>query len=141
MNRLQGLLKLKVSACWQNVIHYRRILDKPGVRFSCMAPVISMEMSWGVAASLSPPQHWFPAMPVTVSMLIWGSVGWKAHLACAFALSYHSTHPIPFCTASPHTWHAAHMKRAQPPLTFPVSHFFSPPLYHISAFQLLLPLH
>lgn len=75
MNRLQGLLKLKVSACWQNVTHYRRILDKPGVQFSCMAPVISMEMSWGVVALLSPPQHRFPAMLATVSMLIWGSVG------------------------------------------------------------------
>lgn len=55
MNRLQGLRKLKVSACWQNVMLHRRISDKPGVRFSSVAPVISMEMSWGVAAPLSPP--------------------------------------------------------------------------------------
>lgn len=75
MNHLQGLLKLKVSACWQNVMHYRRILDKPGVRFSCMAPLISMEMSWGVVAPLSPLKHHILAMLVTVSMLIWGSVG------------------------------------------------------------------
>lgn len=55
MNRLQGLRKLKVSACWQNVMLHRRISDKPGVRFSSAAPVISMEMSWGVVAPLSPP--------------------------------------------------------------------------------------
>jgi len=31
MNLLQGLLKLKVAACWQNVMYYRRIADKPDV--------------------------------------------------------------------------------------------------------------
>lgn len=29
--RLQGLLKLKVSACWQNVMLCRHISDKPAV--------------------------------------------------------------------------------------------------------------
>lgn len=142
MNLLQGLLKLKVAACWQNVMYYRRIVDKPDVWFTSMAPVISMEMSWGVVVLVSPPQHRPPAMLMTVSMLIWGSVRQKAHLARAVALSYHSTHPAPFFTASPHTWHAAHMKRAQPPLTLPPSLTFTLFLdFRFPHLQLLLSPH
>lgn len=80
--RLQGLPKLKVSACWRNVMLCRHISDKPAVCFNSVAPVISMEMSWGVVASLSPPKHPIPAILVTVSMLIW------AHLACDIFFLY-----------------------------------------------------
>lgn len=79
-----------------------------------------MEMSWGVVALVSPPQHQFPAMLMTISMLIWGSVGWKAHLLSLYLITL-LTPLLFFFTASPHTWHAAHMKRAQSLLTFPPS--------------------
>lgn len=34
-------------------MQYRPVIDKPGLSFK--APVISMEMSWGVMALVSPP--------------------------------------------------------------------------------------
>lgn len=92
---LQGLLKLKVSACWQNDRLYRHISDKPAIWFNGVAPAISMEMSWGVAALLSPRKTHIPAILVTVSMLIW------AHLArdSCFILSLQST--VSSCTSLP----------------------------------------
>lgn len=74
--RLQGLPKLKVSACWRSVMLYRHISDKPAVWFHSVAPVISMEMSWGVVALPSPPKKTYPSIPGDCIYANMGSSGW-----------------------------------------------------------------
>lgn len=77
---LQGLLKLKVSACWRDDELYRHNSDKPAVIWRRgPGDIYGDELRCRSLAVTS--ENRIPAVLVTVSMLI------QAHLACAFFFS------------------------------------------------------
>lgn len=94
-----------------------------------MAPVISMEMSLGCrgpgVTSTTP-------VPCYADDCIYANMGIsrvESSSGSCFRFILSLSSPAPFFTASPHTWHAAHMKRAQPLLTLPPSLTFTLFLY------------
>lgn len=82
-----------------------------------MAPAISMEMRCSVMAPVSP--CWWLCIYANMGI---SRVVNSSSSCFLFILSLYSPH---FCTASPHTWHAAHMKRVQSLLTLSPSLTFS----------------